>query len=143
MRRTAGDALSDLGDARAVPHAIAALEDGASLVRWRAARILGELGETAAVAPALSQAARAEKAFEVHPRTLTLSAQPGGTPAWSLVCRTHSPPHALSSATPPAQVAFELADARRKVEARAAGDGEGPSGPMWQQIQKGQLGKQC
>ena len=85
MRRTAGDALSDLGDARAVPHAIAALEDGASLVRWRAACILGELGETAAVASALIQAALAEKAFEVHPRTLTLSAQPGGTPARSLV----------------------------------------------------------
>ena len=56
LRRTAGDALSDLGDARAAPLAAAALSDRSSLVRWRAARILGELGEGRAVAAALKQA---------------------------------------------------------------------------------------
>ena len=46
LRRTAGDAPSDLGDERAVPIAIAgALADPSKLVRWRAARLLGELGE--------------------------------------------------------------------------------------------------
>jgi len=44
MRRTAGDALSDFGDPRAVPLARAALLDSSKLVRWRASRILGELG---------------------------------------------------------------------------------------------------
>ena len=45
LRRTAGDALSDFGDNRAVPLAIYQLkEDSSKLVRWRAARILGELG---------------------------------------------------------------------------------------------------
>ena len=45
LRRTAGDALSDFGDSRAVPFAIHQLNiDSSKLVRWRAARILGELG---------------------------------------------------------------------------------------------------
>jgi hypothetical protein len=45
LRRTAGDALSDFGDARAVPlAAVQLLEDPSKLVRWRAARILGEFG---------------------------------------------------------------------------------------------------
>ncbi len=45
IRRTAGDALSDIGDARAVGLAVSALEDVSKLVRWRAARILGELNK--------------------------------------------------------------------------------------------------
>ena len=65
LRRTAGDALSDLGDARAAPIAAAALNDRSPLVRWRAARIVGELGEDAAVCAALRQAAMEEGAFEV------------------------------------------------------------------------------
>lgn len=45
LRRTAGDALSDFGDNRAVPVAAHQLKvDPSKLVRWRAARILGELG---------------------------------------------------------------------------------------------------
>jgi hypothetical protein len=45
LRRTAGDALSDFGDARAVPlAAVQLLEDPSKLVRWRSARILGEFG---------------------------------------------------------------------------------------------------
>jgi len=39
-----------------VPLAAAALADGAALVRWRAARILGELGEGSATLAALKQA---------------------------------------------------------------------------------------
>lgn len=65
MRRTAGDALSDLGDERAVPLALAALQDRSPLVRWRAARILGELSEGSAAAAALRQAALDEASFEV------------------------------------------------------------------------------
>jgi len=65
IRRTAGDALSDLGDERAVPSAAGALADRSPLVRWRAARILGELGEGAAVRAALKQAALEEARFEV------------------------------------------------------------------------------
>ena len=65
-RRTAGDALSDLGDAKAVPLALAALgEDRSPLVRWRAARILGELGRSAMIVKALRQAAADETRFEV------------------------------------------------------------------------------
>jgi Scaffold protein Nfu/NifU N terminal/HEAT repeats len=47
LRRTAGDALSDFGDHRAVPSAInRLLSDPSKLVRWRAARIIGELSGT-------------------------------------------------------------------------------------------------
>ena len=103
LRRTAGDALSDLGDTRAAPAAAAALTDRSPLVRWRAARLAGELGADLAVGAALRQAALEEGAFEV---------------------------------------AFELKDARRRVERRCAtrtdgadGGGPGASGPMWKQIQ--------
>jgi HEAT repeat protein len=67
LRRTAGDALSDLGDPRAVPLAAEALADSTALVRWRAARILGELGEAdgGSTVAALNQAALQERAFEV------------------------------------------------------------------------------
>ena len=90
LRRTAGDALSDLGDPRAVPFALAALgHDGGNasaqagngnaqagnatsryetskLVRWRAARIIGEMGEhSAEVAAWLEAKAKDEPAYEV------------------------------------------------------------------------------
>ena len=65
LRRTAGDALSDLGDPRAVPLAASALLDASPLVRWRAARILGELGEGSTVVAALKQASFDESAFDV------------------------------------------------------------------------------
>lgn len=67
MRRTAGDALSDLGDPRAVPYAIEALTgDRSKLVQWRAARILGELGDSMETAAALKQASfSSQYAFEV------------------------------------------------------------------------------
>lgn len=113
LRRTAGDALSDLGDGRAVPLATAALADRASLVRWRAARILGELGGDAdadadtddidgvATFAALKQARLEEEAFEV---------------------------------------AFEMQDAMRKVQLRTEGSDGGARGPMWRQIQEGRAG---
>jgi hypothetical protein len=66
MRRTAGDALSDLGDARAVTCAVSALGDKSKLVQWRAARILGELGDSMDVMAVLKQASfSSEYAFEV------------------------------------------------------------------------------
>ncbi|CAB9522111.1 Catalyzes the hydroxylation of the N(6)-(4-aminobutyl)- L-lysine intermediate to form hypusine [Seminavis robusta] len=67
MRRTAGDALSDLGDDRAVPPACVALvEDKSKLVQWRAAQILGELGASLDVVGVLKQASFSDKyAFEV------------------------------------------------------------------------------
>lgn len=67
MRRTAGDALSDLGDDRAVSSASVALaEDKSKLVQWRAARILGELGASFDVVGVLKQASFSDKyAFEV------------------------------------------------------------------------------
>lgn len=66
MRRTAGDALSDLGDKLAVPHAIEALADRSKLVQWRAARILGELGDSMDTTAVLKQASFSSAyAFEV------------------------------------------------------------------------------
>jgi hypothetical protein len=44
VRRTAGDALSDIGSVEAVPSACRALLDPNKLVRWRAARLLADLG---------------------------------------------------------------------------------------------------
>ena len=53
-----------MGDERAVPVAIGALADRSKLERWRAARILGELGEGVTVVAALKQAQFEEAAFE-------------------------------------------------------------------------------
>lgn len=44
VRRTAGDALSDIGDPNAEPEVVKALGDSNKLVRWRAARYLNEVG---------------------------------------------------------------------------------------------------
>jgi hypothetical protein len=44
VRRTVGDALSDIGDADAQNAMCQALSDGNKLVRWRAARFLNDLG---------------------------------------------------------------------------------------------------
>jgi hypothetical protein len=55
VRRTAGDALSDLGDIRAQDAMIDALHDEHKIVRWRAARFLYEVGDERAV-PALRRA---------------------------------------------------------------------------------------
>ena len=49
VRRTAGDSLSDIGDASAEPAACQALADSNKLVRWRAARFLAEVGTAQAL----------------------------------------------------------------------------------------------
>ncbi len=64
VRRTAGDALSDLGNPQSIAAMVAALGDTSSLVRWRAARFLNELGDASAIEP-LTQAADAESEFDV------------------------------------------------------------------------------
>merc|ERR1719491_2736294 len=68
MRRTAGDAMSDLGNKLAVPYAASALEvDRSKLVQWRAARILGELADSLEIVAVLKQASfsKDKYAFEV------------------------------------------------------------------------------
>ncbi len=65
VRRTAGDALSDLGNPRAGKAMIAALADASALVRWRAARYLNEMGDATAVEP-LKQAIESESEFDVR-----------------------------------------------------------------------------
>ncbi|CAN0282011.1 unnamed protein product [Pylaiella littoralis] len=101
VRRTAGDALSDLGDTQAIPIAVAGLHDKSKLVRWRAARVVGELAGREQDAMMLDEPREGELEFEV---------------------------------------AFEMADAARKVRARAGDKGEGEAvagvGPVWKQIQE-------
>ncbi|KAM3090914.1 virulence factor [Phormidesmis sp. 146-12] len=65
VRRTAGDALSDLGDTRAMATMTQALSDSSKLVRWRAARFLNELGDESAV-NALQDAEEREVEFDVR-----------------------------------------------------------------------------
>ncbi|MBD2258594.1 virulence factor [Pseudanabaena sp. FACHB-2040] len=65
VRRTAGDALSDLGNPSAMPTLIETLADASKLVRWRAARFLNELGDQTAVEP-LRRAAEQEAEFDVR-----------------------------------------------------------------------------
>ena len=64
VRRTAGDALSDIGSDRAMGTMTQALTDASKLVRWRAARFLNELGDQTAVEP-LHRAAEQESEFDV------------------------------------------------------------------------------
>ena len=65
VRRTAGDALSDLGDPRATAIMGKALADSSKLVRWRAARFLNETGDETAI-EALEQAIARESEFDVE-----------------------------------------------------------------------------
>ena len=64
VRRTAGDALTDLGDAKAIGPMIETLKDSNKLVRWRAARFLYEHGNKSAL-PALKETAN-DPEFEVR-----------------------------------------------------------------------------
>jgi HEAT repeat protein len=64
VRRTAGDALSDIGDVAAQPAICRALRDSNKLVRWRAARFLSDVGTQDAL-PFLEQAAD-DPEFEVR-----------------------------------------------------------------------------
>lgn len=65
VRRTAGDALSDLGDISAMATMTQALADPSKLVRWRAARFLNELGDRTSV-DALHCAVEREVEFDVR-----------------------------------------------------------------------------
>jgi HEAT repeat protein len=65
VRRTAGDALSDLGDIQAEATMAQALADPSKLVRWRAARFLNEMGDRTAVEP-LHRAVEREAEFDVR-----------------------------------------------------------------------------
>jgi Virulence factor/HEAT repeats/Scaffold protein Nfu/NifU N terminal len=65
VRRTAGDALSDLGNTQASRTMIKTLTDSSNLVRWRAARFLSELGDVSALEP-LKQAIEDESEFDVR-----------------------------------------------------------------------------
>ncbi|CAM9947375.1 unnamed protein product [Ectocarpus sp. 4 AP-2014] len=65
VRRTAGDALSDLGDPAAIPIAVGGLRDKSKLVRWRAARVVGELATREQDAVYLDEAREGEVEFEV------------------------------------------------------------------------------
>jgi len=64
VRRTAGDALSDLGSVSAQPAVLRALSDPNKLVRWRAARFLADVGTEEAL-PFLREAA-SDPEFEVR-----------------------------------------------------------------------------
>ena len=63
-RRTAGDALTDLGDPRAIEPMVQTLKDTNKLVRWRAARFLFEHGNRSALS-ALAEVA-GDPEFEVQ-----------------------------------------------------------------------------
>ncbi len=65
VRRTAGDALSDLGDTGALATMTKALTDPSKLVRWRAARFSNELGDFGAL-DALHKAVKSETEFDVR-----------------------------------------------------------------------------
>ena len=64
VRRTAGDALTDLGDPRAIEPMVQTLKDSNKLVRWRAARFLFEHGNQSALS-ALAEVA-GDPEFEVQ-----------------------------------------------------------------------------
>ncbi|MEW9668625.1 conserved virulence factor C family protein [Ammoniphilus sp. 3BR4] len=63
VRRTAGDAISDIGDPLAIGPMAERLQDPNKLVRWRAARFLFEVGDRSAI-PALQEALN-DSEFEV------------------------------------------------------------------------------
>ena len=65
VRRTAGDAISDLGDVAAMATMTQSLTEESKLMRWRAARFLNELGDFSAL-DALHQAVKSETQFDVR-----------------------------------------------------------------------------
>lgn len=88
VRRTAGDALSDIGSASGQPAMCKALSDVNKLVRWRAARFLFELGDQSAL-PALLKAA-ADPEFEVRLEVQAaeeriVQGREGSLPAWKRI----------------------------------------------------------
>ena len=90
VRRTAGDALNDLGDPEVAGAVAETLTDGSALVRWRAARFLFELGDERSL-PNL-RAARDDRVFEVRMQIeqaierIESGARPEG-PVWQRMTR--------------------------------------------------------
>lgn len=88
VRRTAGDALSDLGSISAQPAVCKALSDTNKLVRWRAARFLFDIGTDDAL-PFLEQASD-DPEFEVRLEVQAATERIGGgketaMPAWKRI----------------------------------------------------------
>lgn len=91
VRRTAGDALSDLGDVRAIGTMCQVLEDRSKLVRWRAARFLNEVGDQTAVEP-LRRVAERESEFDVRVEMLAAierieGGEQGKMPMWMRIAK--------------------------------------------------------
>ena len=90
VRRTAGDALNDLGNPEVAGAMAETLTDDSALVRWRAARFLFELGDERSL-PSL-RAATADRVFEVRMQIeqaierIECGARPEG-PVWQRMTR--------------------------------------------------------
>ena len=94
VRRTVGDALSDLGNTGAIGAMCQALEDRSPLVRWRAARYLNEVGDRLALT-ALRQVSEQEEEFEVQMElTAAINRIEGNgaapVPVWMQISRSQS-----------------------------------------------------
>ena len=95
VRRTAGDALNDLGNPEVAGAMAETLTDNSALVRWRAARFLFELGDDRAL-PSL-RAARDDQVFEVRMQIeqaierIESGARPEG-PVWQRMTRSDREP---------------------------------------------------
>jgi len=90
VRRTAGDALSDLADPHAIGPMTKALEDSNKLVRWRAARFLYESGDETALAGL--RARELDPEFEVRMQVRLAierieGGQAGHGPVWQQMTR--------------------------------------------------------
>ncbi len=94
VRRTAGDALNDLGNTEVAAAIAETLTDSSALVRWRAARFLFELGDERSL-PSL-RAARDDQVFEVRMQIeqaierIESGARPEG-PVWQRMTRSDRP----------------------------------------------------
>ena len=94
VRRTAGDALNDLGNPEVAEAIAGTLTDSSALVRWRAARFLFELGDERSL-PSL-RAARDDRVFEVRMQIeqaierIESGARPEG-PVWQRMTRGDRP----------------------------------------------------
>lgn len=88
VRRTAGDALSDLANVSAQPAVCRALRDSNKLVRWRAARFLADLGTDESL-PFLREAAddpEFEVRLEIEAAIERISGgKEGSTPVWKKI----------------------------------------------------------
>lgn len=100
VRRTAGDALNDLGNTEVAAAIAETLTDSSALVRWRAARFLFELGDERSL-PSL-RAARDDQVFEVRMQIeqaierIESGARPEG-PVWQRMTRSEGDADAARS----------------------------------------------